>query len=126
MFYINFRDKIGQNYKTMRIKCISHETLGTKLVNTLNIEDEKCIFPFVNYLVRRWEKANTGVISQLVLVFKRKKNPKQCHLPNFFPKGEKHNSKMQCFSKTCISQMQCFYCRKKQIKWSKKKKTKKS
>ena len=53
--------------------------------------------------------------------FQKKRNPKQCHLPNFIPEGEKHNSKMQCFSKTCISQMQCFYCRIKQIKWSKKK-----
>ena len=45
VFYINFRDKIVQNYKIIRMKCVLCETLGTKLVNTLNIGDEKCIFP---------------------------------------------------------------------------------
>ena len=49
MFYINFRDKIGQNYKTMRMKYVWNETLGTKLVNTLNIGDEKCTFPLKKF-----------------------------------------------------------------------------
>ena len=40
----NFRDEIGRNYKIARMKCILTKTLGTKLANTRNTRDEKCIF----------------------------------------------------------------------------------
>ena len=47
MLYINFRDKIVHNYKIMRMKCVLCENLVTKLVNTLNVGDEKCIFSYI-------------------------------------------------------------------------------
>ena len=45
VFVWNFKNEISQNYKITRMKYVLHETLGTKLVNTLNIRDKKCIFP---------------------------------------------------------------------------------
>ena len=36
---------IGQNYGTLRMKCVLGETLRMKLVNSPNFEDKKCIFP---------------------------------------------------------------------------------
>ena len=42
--FMNLKDEIDQNYKITRIKCVVHETLGMKLVNTLNIRGEKYIF----------------------------------------------------------------------------------
>ena len=55
VFAWNLKDEINQNYKITRMKCVLHETLGMKLVNTLNIRDEKCIFPLL-HLYRLWIK----------------------------------------------------------------------
>ena len=38
---------IGQNYVTLRMKCVLSETLRMKMVNNPNFEDEKCIFPIL-------------------------------------------------------------------------------
>ena len=46
VFYVNFRNKINQNDKIMRVKRVLQETLETKLINILNIGMKNAFFPF--------------------------------------------------------------------------------